>query len=136
MHSWGEKDVDWEGINDAAEFLGMYFKKRRLPVLQVKEKFGTVRVYCHMGVTLFYFLWHPGDSFYRWTGWRGFLDYKVGYHVLRFLNWLCIYKWHTKVYREGYRLAVEKWPHLKEEILCAADWDEYLDGLGYEFKRT
>lgn len=130
MHIWGDKDVDWAGINDAVEFLRTYMLKRRLPVLQAKEKFGTVRVYCNFGITTFYSLFHPSYYFYQWDGWRKNLDYTVGVKILRFLNWLFIEKYHTRVYREAYRQAIAKWPHLEEEILTAADWEEYLVGLG------
>lgn len=129
-HHWGEEGVDWEGINDAAEFLRTYMLKRKLPVLQAKEKFGTVRVYCSFGLWGFHGIWYPGHAFYRWDGWRRWLDYTIGMKIMNFCNWLWIKKWHAKVYREAYRQAVEKWPHLSDEILCAADWDELLVGLG------
>lgn len=34
-----------------------------------------------------------------------------------------------QVYRASYLEAVKKWPHLKEEILCCADYDELLGGI-------
>ena len=44
MHLWGEPGVDWEGINEAAEYIGHYLRKRGMVVLGVKEKYGEVRV--------------------------------------------------------------------------------------------
>ena len=48
MHEWGDKDVDWDGINDAAEFIADRLTDHfEHWVQQYKEKYGTVRVYCY-----------------------------------------------------------------------------------------
>lgn len=124
--------MDWSGINDAVDFLREYMLKRKLPVLQAKEKFGTVRVYCSFGIWGFHGLVYPGYSFYQWDGWRAKLDYAIGMPLMSVLNKWFILKWHAKVYREAYRQALLKWPHLEKEILCAADYDELLTGLETE----
>jgi len=46
-----------------------------------------------------------------------------------YLQYGPINKWQELVYRRAYKNAIEKWPHLKEEILKGADWDEFLQGL-------
>jgi hypothetical protein len=46
MHRWGDANVDWQGINNAAEFIAIQLRRwGRIHVLDAKEKWGTVRVY-------------------------------------------------------------------------------------------
>jgi len=129
MHTWNGEGVDWQGIEDAVAFLNTYFTKRKISVFQAKEKFGTVRIYCSLGIDMVHGLVYPGYAFYQWDGWKAKLDYTVGRWIMSKLNKWFIYKWHTKVYRRGYQLAVEKWPHLKREILVCADFDDFIKGL-------
>jgi hypothetical protein len=37
--------------------------------------------------------------------------------------------WQRFIYRLAYKLAIRKRPHLREELLNGADWDEYLEDL-------
>lgn len=90
MHFWGDPNVDWRGIGEAAHYIGEFIERwGRMTVLQTKEKWGMSCVYCH--------------------GPR---------------NW-----WQRFIYRLAYRIAIRKWPHLRQEILNGADWDETLKGL-------
>ena len=90
MHRWRDKDVDWQGIDEAAFWIGEQLTSHfEHWVYQTKEKWGMACVYCHC----------PHDEEAE------------------------IY------YRETYKKAIEKWPHLKEEILAGADWNEFLQGL-------
>lgn len=103
MHSWGDKGVDWDAINDAAIFIGVNLRRWGLvTVFDVKEKWGTVRVYCSFGL----------------LGLAG-----------RMFNWFLVpyQKW---MYRQLYRAAIKKWPHIRREILEGADWSELLAPLG------
>jgi hypothetical protein len=88
MHHWGDEGVDWQGIDEAAYYIGRFISRYgRISVSQTKEKWGCACVYCYAPQ-----------------------------------NWYQIF-----IYRLAYRLAIKKWPHLKEEILEGADWaDEYL----------
>lgn len=99
MHSWGDKGVDWKGINQAAEYIGVNLARWGfVRVVQYKEKFGTVRVYCYLGRC------------------NRYLDYLL----IPYQEWL---------YRKLYKDMVKKFPHLREEILCMADFPELLMGL-------
>lgn len=134
MHHWGDLDKDGNDIcyqvSRAAEYIGRWLMFwARINVMQYKEKFGTVRVYCHTGWRSLYEIWRPG---HYWTpAWwphnlEHFLCYKL--HILRPIN-VIIIPFHRRMYRWRYKQAIKKWPHLKEEILCSADWDELLEGL-------
>jgi len=40
MHDWSDNRVDWDGINDAGTFIGVWLRRWvRMDVRQIKEKF-------------------------------------------------------------------------------------------------
>jgi hypothetical protein len=127
MHYYGDKGVDWEGIEAAAAFIGEGLRKWRVQVRQYKEKFGTVRVYCHFGISGIHDLFYPGWAYYQWPRWTRSLSDRP-YWLYRALN-LLIYPIHFRVYSYYYRKAVERWPHLRKEILSNADHEELLQDL-------
>ena len=151
MHQWGDEGVDWAGIDAAAAYIGLGLRKwGRVSVSQFKEKYGTVRVYCSLGVNTFHQLWRPGYMFcrYKWE-WLWKLDLAISYAYPRFLerilekfsipnrwvrwinlwtllNLALIWPYHKWLYKRYYRQARRKWPHLAQEIYRAADWYELL----------
>jgi hypothetical protein len=113
----------------AAWFIHQYLVKYgRIPVLQSKEKYGTVRVYCHLGYYGFYDLLYPGRVWVHWPRWLNWLDIKCGSAVMRVLNKIIV-PYHKFVYRRAYKKAVEKYPSIRENILCTADFPDLLVGL-------
>ena len=125
MHQYGDENVDWKGINDAAEYIGLgLLKWGRLDVRQWKEKFGTVRVYCSFGINSWNQLTHPGDVFYRWPRWTWRFQQSPGWFFV-LLNKLVVpyQKW---LYRHFYAYALLRWPHLAKEILKGCDYHELL----------
>jgi len=133
MHDWSEENVDWNGIEKASWYIGCNISRwGRIPVHQIKEKFGTVRVYCSFGVDSFYgLIWPRRMCIPRWWPWK--LDLTVFNWVSPLLNRLMIpyQKW---IYRRVYKKAVQKWPHLYDEIVSCADWGELFEGYlpGYK----
>ena len=132
MHAWGDKTVDWKGIDEAANYIGNGLRKWRVSVSQVKEKFGTVRVYLHFGWSGIHDLTHPGHAWIRYK--RDGLLWKLQYSTLMHwffqqLNYIVI-PIQKLLYRSYYRAAIRKWPHLRREILAGADYSELL---GKEF---
>lgn len=128
MHQWGEEGVDWDGINDAAAYIGYWLRKwLRMHVSDVKEKFGTVRVYCSFGWDTFYSIVYPG---YMWVKpwWPYKLDLMVSAHIMPFINRFAVplQQW---AYARRYKKAVQKWPHLYSEIVSGADWGELFEGV-------
>lgn len=132
MHRWGDSDVDWVGIDDAAEFIDSRLRFWRVDVRQSKEKFGTVRVYCSLGIQWWPQLTHPGHAYNRWPKWLNLVVYAGRWSpfrgLLRLLNKVVV-PFHVWLYRDTYQKAVLRWPHLYEEITCAADYKELLRGL-------
>jgi hypothetical protein len=133
MHDWSEEKFDWEGLNDAGEYIGVWLRKWvRMEVTQIKEKFGTLRIYCGFGWSTMYSIWRPR---YMWmpSWWPHRLDHLMSSLILPLLN-IIIVPIQKKAYVWRYKNAVKKWPHLREEILCCADWGELFDGTipGYK----
>lgn len=122
MHQWGDKDVDWKGINDAAYYIAKNLKLFGISVNDFKEKYGTVRVYCTLGYSCLAL----------------YVPYKIRKKLPMFVWSLLnknilpssiLYWFQSKIYRFFYKKAIQKWPHLRQEILYGADYDELLVGL-------
>ena len=129
MHSWGDEGVDWKGINDAAHYIATFLVRwGRVSVRDYKEKYGTVRVYCSLGWSQFHSITHPRHCFARYPRWLWSLDCRHGSRILRPLSRLVV-PFHCWLYRQAYKRAVTRWPHLRREILAAADFSELLKGL-------
>lgn len=132
MHNWGDERVDWKGINDAAEFIGTSLVKYGLMnVRDWKEKYGTVRVYVDFGWYSIHSITHPRHAFIRYR--RDSILWKLNYsrsfnRVFQLVNYIVV-PYHKWLYRYMYRKAIEKWPHLRAEILEGADDFELLKGL-------
>ena len=129
MHSWSDKDFDWESLSEAIDFIDKWFKFARIQVMQSKEKFGEARIYCKLGVEQFHELWKPGWVYsqypYKWM-WK--LDCNVGRYLIKPLNFF-IYRFHKLWYRIIYALAVVQWPHIANEITNMANWPILLNGI-------
>jgi hypothetical protein len=125
MHFWGEPGVDWAGISAAAEYIGLGLRRwGRVSVTDYKEKYGSARCYLSLGLHDWHQLTHPGYVYRQWPGWLWPLNFR-GRWLLRLLNCVVL-PYHIWLYRRYYRKAVERWPHLREEILCAADYPKLL----------
>jgi hypothetical protein len=129
MHSWGETNFDWKGLDDAGAFIGHTLRRCRVNVWDVKEKYGTLRIYLSFGWSGFHSITHPGHCFSRYPMWLWRLD------CSRPVAWLfgalnvIIVPLQQRLYRHLYRAAIARWPHLREEILDCADYPELLENL-------
>lgn len=125
MHCWGDVDANGNDIcyqiGNIAEYIGEWLRKyARINVMQYKEKFGTVRVYCYFGWDDLGSITHPG--YYYRPKWGSYCRW------IRHLNWLIV-PLQIAFYRLRYKQAIKKWPHLQDEILCCADYHDLLEGL-------
>lgn len=131
MHYYGDVDFSDEmfsKVDQAAEYIGINLVKwGRIGVRQYKEKYGSVRVYCGFGYDAFYFIWRPN---YMWVPkwWPYGLDIKISNYLMVPINWVVV-PIQKKIYRYFYKKAIDKWPEIKKEILCCADYPELLRGL-------
>lgn len=128
MHDWSDEKFDWQGLDDAGDYIGEWLRRwTRLSVHDIKEKFGTLRIYCSFGFYRIHDLVFPGYMYTR-PWWPNKLDNLMSSIVLPLLNIIAI-PIQKSLYRYRYKKAVQKWPHLREEILCCADFRELLEGL-------
>jgi hypothetical protein len=131
MWQWGDENVDWNGINNAAEYIGSFCKRWGRLGGQTKEKYGTVRFYAQFGAYSLFSITHPGYvSYWSTWPWYKWFDLRFGHKVMRYsgLQWL-FNKWQPIVYSMAYHRALRKWPHLQAEILSDADYPELIKGL-------
>ena len=131
-HYWNdpsEPDFDWAGVSAAAEYIGTrLIKWGRVDVRQWKEKFGGVRVYCSLGFVDWQQITHPGYAFIQWPAWLYWDIFERLDWLRRLLN-LAVLPYHQWLYLRIYSRAVEKWPHLRAEILESSDYEELLQPL-------
>lgn len=132
MHSYHDDDadhVDWHGINEAGYYIGRWLRRwTRMNIHDIKEKFGTVRIYCSFGWSSVYSIYRPGYCWYpNW--WPIKLDHWLSYQtpIFKWINRMVV-PVHKKLYVWRYKKAVQKWPHLYNEIVSCADWGELFNG--------
>ncbi len=136
MHDWSDKNVDWKGIDDAAYYIAHWLKVwARVGVLDYKEKYGTVRVYCVFGWHGAYAVWRPAHCWYpKW--WPMRLDFWLAdARLWQRINDIVI-PLQRKAYAWRYKKAVQKWPHLYKEIVSMADYGELLEGVVPGYKHS
>lgn len=128
MHNWGDDGVDWEGINNAAQFIADYCRRWARLGGTSKEKYGTVRFYASFRSLSLHDIVYPGYHWYQWPMWARRIDDLFEATLGRLLRkpWAW---WQRRIYRQAYQKAVLRWPHLRQEILCCADYDELLESL-------
>jgi len=138
MHYWGD---DWPYWNDLYEAQRMLHNQLRnvyhLPLTDLKEKYGTLRIWITPSFTLHNLLW-PGHCFCRWPKWLHFMWKLDIYFWPKFgrytgLTWL-----YNQYVNRAYTMSMEKvaraFPHIKAEILSdgessllrhMTDWNKY-----------
>ncbi len=129
MHKWGEDGVDWDGIDSAASYIGTnLIRFGRVRVSDMKEKYGTVRVYCSFGWYQLHCITHPNYAYNQYPKWLWNIDCNYLSKVIPLMNWFIV-PYQKLLYSYFYNRAIRKWPHLKQEILDSADWSELLEHL-------
>lgn len=131
MHVWGGPFKYFADVEQAAYEIGKFCRRwGRISVTQTKEKYGTARVSASFGYLSLHRLIYPGYVYSQFPQWLWSLDI---WYISRILQIRLISRpivWYqTKIYRLAYKRALAKYPHIYEEILCGADWDEFLKGL-------
>lgn len=138
LHSWysDDKNIDWKGIGDAAEYIGTsLLKYGRMGVRDYKEKYGTIRVYVDFGWHQLHSVTHPRHVYSQYPKWLWKLDCQYISRVVALFNWIVI-PYHMWLYTYIYGRALKKWPHLRSEILQGADHNSLLEKYGVHTVRT
>lgn len=127
MHYWGD---DWDGWDDLSRVCDeMWTFTRRWGRLggDIKEKYGTLRFYAKFHHMVHDLIW-PGYVYCQWPKWLHFLWSWDCWYYDKYCSRLryCIVKYQYWIYRLAYRRALRRYPQIRKEILCAADYPELL----------
>jgi hypothetical protein len=128
-HRWEDDDFDFREFNEVVDFVQNYLKTRRVPVRDVKEKYGSLRVYTGFGYENIHSFLYPGYAYCQYRSkvlWE--LDCKYGSKAMWLVNFIVI-PLHKYWYHQAYKLALKKWPKFRDEILETPDYIELLEGL-------
>lgn len=120
MHSWGDTDMDWEGLNDAGRYIARYCKTRAWMRIHWKEKWGCIRfeyTYSSLFENPIHSIIWPGHLFIRYSNRMLRIDKMLGSILTTLRITRAIRSYQTWVFKRAIRNAVKKWPHIREEIL-------------------
>lgn len=131
MHCWGDGFPYFGDVGEAADYIGTFCRRwGRICVTQTKEKYGTARVYCHIGYYSLHGLIYPGYAYSQFPDWLWHLDCRVITKLMSFFRFdKIMVLWQKFIYRTAYKRALKKWPHIRNEILDCADFYEFLKDL-------
>lgn len=125
---WGDEKVDWEGIDLAANYISSYCRRYGRLGGHSKEKYGEIRFDASFGYLSLHTLIYPGYYYSQFPKWLWELDVDYIGPVLQKLFEGLFVKWQKHIYSKAYIKALKKWPHLRSNILCGADWPELIKG--------
>jgi hypothetical protein len=134
MHYWGDDDFDWNGLNEAIDFITKHLRRWRMGV-HSKEKYGCADISVGFGIRSLHELIWPG---YVWRQWPrnklGDLLWHADIYwwptLFAPLNRWVVVPLHKRAYRAAYRQATQRWPHLISEVAGSADYPDLLDKQG------
>jgi len=120
-------------------YIGRRLKWLGIQVTDMKEKYGSWRVYCHFSVGNIHELTHNGYHYVQYKGIWGDILYYRTYRAQRavldkLVNWWLV-PLQKKWYRQVYKMALKRFPTEAEGLLMGADWTELLMGLDSRLKR-
>lgn len=137
MHHWSDSDekIDWAGIGEASHWIPYNLRRWGRISATGKEKYGRVDINSQLGWYQIHSITHPGYHHSCYPNWLWRLDCSYGSYVSAPLSRLL--RWYQKmVYRAVYRRALNKWPHLRMEILTGASQHDLLHKFGVHVVRT
>ncbi len=126
-HLWGD-EFDWEGLDEAGNYLRNRCRQFARMGVWIKEKYGSLRV----STTCAYFteydfihhIFYPGYVYYQFPKWfRVWIDWPFG-KVMKHLGvvWL-LQRYQHAVLKFFWKRAAKKWPHISDEILYEYKWE-------------
>lgn len=129
MHTWGDETFAWDDLELAIRYIETNLKRwGRVSVSQAKEKFGCARIYCSLGWSDLHSITHPGYCFSQYPQWLWNFNCLYSTRLMILFNWFIV-PYHMWLYRKLYSDMVKKFPHIKTEITCDADFPELLKNI-------
>lgn len=115
-------------VDNAAANIQLFCNKWGRLGGQAKEKYNTVRFYAIFGWLSLHTLVYPGYVYIKFPKWLRWLDDNLITQLLNPFERLFI-KWQEFVYRKAYKRAIDKYPHIRYNIINSADRSDLLEGL-------
>lgn len=148
FHIWGDNWPYWATLYKAEAFLYHQLKEvHRLPLVDLKEKFGCLRVWIEPSHTVHNLIW-PGHCFCRWPKWLKFMWILDVYFWPKFAKYSGLgYLYNSYVARAiqmSYERTVRAFPEVRDEILHdgpsellqhITDWNRYWKKSDGEYPR-
>lgn len=126
---WNNKKFDWKGLDDALTYIVDFLRTYGRINCWGKEKYGSLRISCYFEMISIHSLLYPNAySVPKDTRFWEF-DEKYISPILYKLFDKPFKWWQHKVYNMAYQRALNKWPHLRAEILVDADHIELISGV-------
>ena len=140
-HDWSNQDFDWGGLSKAMDIIRTYATDIGRVGGQLKEKWGQIRFYAHFagGWLNLHTIIYPGYVYCQFPKWLWNLDHNKYFRMLFIPFMKPFFLWQKYWYNKAYQMACKAYPHLKPEILFAADYPELIDGAqeyAEKFKRV
>jgi len=135
-HQWEDKSFDWEGLYKAESFIYDYVESKTGCHLSCKEKYGSVRYERILPPKWVYKIAKalhviqriiPGMSTES-SNVPGYRRPRIYFHNNFIEKWYIKRGW--KATKKAVFIAIDKWPHLKNELLC--DLAARVDLVGKE----
>lgn len=127
MHLWGDKDFDWEQLDESIEMVGSFMRFWGRIGVSSKEKYGTARIYVTFWDGSLHGLVYPGYHVCKWPKWLWSFDLNV---IGPFIRWTRLAKlavWYqTKIYGMAYSKGIKRFPKIKVELVINADYEEFI----------
>ena len=129
MHNWSDDSFDWKGLNESIYMMDSFMRFWGRIHVNSKEKFGTARLYVYFWDGSLHGLLYPGHVSSQFPKWLWSLDIN---YISKFIRRTRFHKlvqwWQYKVYGLAYAKALKYFPHIKAEIVCAADAPQLIKG--------
>lgn len=126
-HIWGDKTFDWHGLNEAIHYIDDFCTKYGFIQVTSKEKWGQADIYVYWWDGTIWSLFYTSRWWKmskKWPGWLRSVDFKLGDLLTLIGVRRLVHAYQQFIYKLAYDRALNRWPHLKEEIVGGmAEWE-------------
>lgn len=127
MHKWGDKNFDWNALDNAGRDLNFIFKTFGRIGLHWKEKWGCLRTSTYFFDGSLHSLTHPSYVYSQYPKWLWTFNVYYSRYFFKYTGLLFLIRhWQYIVYTLGYTYICIKYLHIVNEIMHDAENYELL----------